>query len=676
MSGEKLIREIERLNPEQRHAVETGEGPLLLVAGAGSGKTGVITARIALMLENGIPQSRILALTFTNKAAREMEERVKALTGMQVSKLTISTFHAFGLRIIREQITTMGLRPKFTIYDTSDKNSVIREAAKELKIHYEPSEIMALSTLFSDIKTRRKKWDGINKAHKPLYNEYMEFMSLYNAVDFDDLIIKPLELFEKDEEIRAKYQQRYQYIMVDEFQDTSTVQYLLVKHLSEVHRNICCVGDDDQSIYSWRGADYTNILNFEKDFPELVEIKLERNYRSTGTILKAANAIIANNQDRKDKALWTHDKHDEMNIQITTSETDTEEAQFIADTILSLKSSGNFSFQEIGILVRTNALTRNIEEALLSENIPYAVSGGTSFFSRQEIKDIIAYLRIIENPDDNVNCIRIINIPRRGVGKTSLQTLIDLSKEQHCSLYSAAMGMVFGPQKKIRGSVNEGLAEFLDIIEAYQERFAPDENGKTSLAQPLRDLLEEIDYWPYLLQEFRHNEKIAKWRYENIQTFIDIMERWENHPDNLEPTLTRWLNRITLNTRDQIAEDENGKVHLMTIHASKGLEFDTVFLPGVENGIIPHAKSVEENPHALEEERRLFYVAVTRARKQLYISSCQSRQIRQERIICSPSPFLNEIPQDLMEEADTEEQILGAEEMEKIMATLPWMQGK
>ena len=670
------IRDLEavknRLNPQQREAVDTIEGPLLIVAGAGSGKTGVVTTRIAEMLRQGIPQASILALTFTNKAAREMEERIRSLTGLKLSNLTVSTFHAFGVRILRERSSLLGYRPNFTIYDSNDKLACLREASRELKLSHEPSELNALAGLFSDVKTRRAGWDEVTSIHKPLYDEYHELMHLHNAVDFDDLIIKPLELFETDNDVRQEYRDRYRYIMVDEFQDTSRIQYAFVKHLAEEHRNLCCVGDDDQSIYSWRGADYTNILNFEKDFSERKEIKLERNYRSTGTILKAANAVIANNTDRKDKELWTDDGHDEMTIRFALPEDDGQEAEFITETIGALRATEGLAYDEVGILVRTNSLTRSLEDALLSCNIPYSMSGGTSFFQRQEVKDMIGYLRVIDNPDDDVNLLRIINTPRRGVGKSTLEAIVSLSRERGYSLYSAVSDIVFGGAGNVGDKIRGGLAEFLDLIENYREAFETPEGEKSALAATFSEMLEEINYWGHLVQEFRHNEKVAKWRYENVQSFGTFLERWEKNPDNLEPTLTRWLNRITLNARDELDEDESGKVNLMTIHASKGLEFDVVFLAGVEEGIIPHQKSIEENPRSLEEERRLFYVAITRARQKLYISSCRTRKVRMETIACLPSPFLEEIPEELMDNHESEDPVTPGDDVSGYFANMPW----
>ncbi len=664
-----------RLNPQQLEAVETIEGPLLIVAGAGSGKTGVVTTRIAEMLNQGIPQASILALTFTNKAAREMEQRVKTVTGLKLSNLTVSTFHAFGVRILREKSKELSYRPNFTIYDSSDKLACLRESSRELKLSHEPAELNALASLFSDIKTRRAGWDEVTSIHKPLYNEYHELMMLHNAVDFDDLIIKPLELFENRPDVLNEYRQRFRYIMVDEFQDTSGIQYQLVRHMALKHRNLCCVGDDDQSIYSWRGADYTNLLNFEKDFSERKEVKLERNYRSTGTILKAANAVISNNTDRKIKELWTHDGHDEMTIQFATPEDDQQEADFIAETIGALRATDGMAYDQIGILVRTNALTRSIEDALMANNLPYTMSGGTSFFQRQEVKDMIGYLRVIDNPDDDVNLLRIINTPRRGIGKTTLEVIVNLARGKGYSLYSAVSEIVFsqgGEESKISEKIRSGLAEFLDLIERFRDMFQTEEGEKSALASTFNDLVEDINYWGFLVSEFRHNEKIAKWRYENIQSFATFLERWEKNTDNLDPTLNRWLNRITLNARDELDDNDAGKVNLMTIHASKGLEFEVVFLAGVEDGIIPHAKSIEENPRSIEEERRLFYVAITRARKKLYISSCLSRKIRLETIACVPSPFLEEIPQELMENTVSEEPLSQGDDVSEYFSKMPW----
>jgi len=657
-----------RLNPEQKLAVDTIEGPLLIIAGAGSGKTGVITNRIVNMLNHGIPQSNILALTFTNKAAREMGERVKLITGKKLSNLTISTFHSFGLKVLKEKIGYLGYRSNFTIYDTGDKMACIKEAARELKLKYENPELMELSNLFSAIKTQRVVWDRTNDMHRELYNEYLDHMKLYNAVDFDDLIILPIKLFEESEEILNTYRKRYRYLMVDEFQDTSLIQYKFLNLLSHESRNICCVGDDDQSIYSWRGANYQNIVQFEKDYPELIEIKLERNYRSTGTILKAANAVIANNTNRKTKELWTELNHNEMTIKLNNPEDDRDEGEFIAEAIAMLRTRERIKYDQVGILIRTNNLTKAIEDALLAHNIPYTMSGGTSFFERREIRDIISYLKIINNPDDDINVLRAINVPRRGIGKKTLETLINLSQAKRCSLYSAITSVVYSSDAPVSDIIKGNLADFVELVDNYTEAF---EEGK-DLADTALGLVEEIDYWAYLLQEHQKNDKIAKWKYDNVTMFLDFFRRWEKNPDNLEPTLSKWINRITLVTRDENQEDDSGKVNLMTIHASKGLEFDHVFLAGVEEDIMPHARAVAESEANVEEERRLFYVAITRARKSLFITYCRKRKQMREIIEPKPSRFLEEIPSELMEQMESEVEIQNADEATEYFARMPW----
>ncbi len=657
-----------RLNPEQKLAVDTIEGPLLIIAGAGSGKTGVVTSRIANMLNHGIPQSQILALTFTNKAAREMEERVKKITGKKLSNLTVSTFHAFGVKILREKIHYLGYRPNFTIYDSTDKNSCIKEAARELKLKFEWAELNELSNIISGLKTGRIQWDTNNELHRPLYDEYNEHLKLYNAVDFDDLIVRPKEILEDNPEVLEEYQDRYKYIMVDEFQDTSILQYNFIKMLADKYRNICVVGDDDQSIYSWRGANYENLLLFERNFAELKEIKLERNYRSTGIILEAANSVIKNNTNRKDKALWTEINPDAKVIQTSFPEDEKDEADFISETIASGVIRDRKKYEDYGILIRTNALSKSIEDSLLSCNIPYVMSGGTSFFQRKEIKDIISYLRLISNTDDDVNLLRVINTPRRGVGKRSLEIMIAKSQERRSGLYAASKELIFDQNSPLKGSAHSGLADFVDLIEEYKDQFHDEE---CKLADTVKEFVEEIDYWGMLVTEHPENEKIAKWKYDNIQTFIEFMNRWEKNPDTQNPTLQKYLNRITLITRNEDAEDDKGKVNLMTIHASKGLEFDNVFVAGVEDHILPHQKSVEESGN-VEEERRLFYVAITRARENLYITACQRRRTMNDTVECTPSRFLDEIPKKLMEVVESNTTVHEEKDAQVFFNKMPW----
>ena len=640
------------LNPEQFQAVTTVDGPLLIIAGAGSGKTRVITYRIAFMLNSGIPQHSILALTFTNKAAREMEERVKSLTGKKLQQLTVSTFHAFGVQILKSHITKLGYRENFSIYDTSDQQSLIKETARELRFSEDKLEFAKIISIFSRIKTERVTWREVDDTYRPLYEEYQSHLKLYNAVDFDDLIALPIRLLEEHPEVLEEYRRRYQYIMVDEFQDTSLYQYRFMKLLADGSRNVCAVGDDDQSIYSWRGANFENIINFEKDYPELMEIKLEQNYRSTGTILDAANSVISKNKHRKDKKLWTGSTSGKP-IELYQPLDEKQEALFICETIKTLAAREGLKYSDTAILIRTNALARSIEEALLTENIPYKMSGGTSFFQRQEIKDMICYLRAITNPDDDISLLRILNTPRRGIGKKTLETITSIATSQGSSLYGAIKLLQSANDSPLGSKTIADLTEFTDLLETYRPRFL---SGKR-LAETLRQLIQDIDYWSHLVAEFQKNDKVAKWRMKNIEIFAGSIEDYEKDPDNLNPSIFTYLNRITLNTSDD--EEETGKVNLMTIHSAKGLEREVVFLAGVEDNIIPHQRSLVENVEGdfdanLEEERRLFYVAITRAKQKLFMTACQERKIMRETVSSRISPFVEEIPPELIEFKEVE----------------------
>lgn len=632
------------LNPTQREAVTTLEGPLLILAGAGSGKTRVITYRIAYMLQKGIPQQAILALTFTNKAASEMQDRLKALTKRKLQNLVVSTFHAFGVMILRKNISLLGYRENFSIYDTSDQLALIKETCRELKLDPESVELGKALRVFSAIKTGRTSWDASNEQFKPLYQEYLSHLKAYNAVDFDDLIHLPIEIFTRYPEILEEYRKRFRYILVDEFQDTSMQQYDLLKLLADGSRNVCVVGDDDQSIYSWRGANYKNIERFEQDYPERKEIKLEQNYRSTNTILEAANRVIANNQNRKHKNLWSR-MDGGAPIEVFYPENEREEGKFIARKIKSLLFTDRITYEDVGILVRTNSLLRDLEEAFLSENIPYRISGGDSFYQRKEIKDILAYLRLMVNPDDDVSFLRIINTPRRGIGRKTLELLGEAAKNHGCSLYSLVTLMLQSRDTPLPGRVREDLASFLALLETYREKAS----HPRQLAQTVQTLIAELDYWGYLVQEYQKNDQIAKWKYHNLEILLQSIEDWEKDPENPSPGLYSYLNRISLLTRDDIEDDTGkGKVNLMTIHAAKGLEFRVVFLAGVEEGILPHARSLEENEANLSEERRLFYVALTRAKEKIYITSCKKRRLLRDIQEMNPSPFLEEIPKNLL----------------------------
>ena len=637
-----LVTLKEELNPEQYKAVTAIDGAILIIAGAGSGKTRVITYRIAHMLDMGIPQSQILALTFTNKAAKEMSDRVKELTQKKLQNLTVSTFHAFGVKILRSDIERLGYRENFSIYDETDRTALIKECGRELKFSPDALDIYKISTLFSNIKTGRKNWETANDMYRQLYESYQEGLKLYNAVDFDDLIVLPIKLFKEHPDILAKYKERYKYIMVDEFQDTSHQQYELMHLLAD--KNVAVVGDDDQSIYSWRGADYQNIINFEKDF-DVQEIRLEQNYRSTETILEAANGVISHNTNRKDKKLWSGNGGGKP-IEIFMPENETDEANFIAESIQGIAMEDSRKYDEFGVLIRANTQSRFIEEAFLQANIPYTMSGGTSFFERKEIKDVISYLRVIANHDDDINLLRIINTPRRGIGRATIQLINDEANKLGSTLWTAIQSLLQAQDSPASETLKEDLQEFVNIIENNRQKLI---SGR-GLASKVRALVEEINYKDHLVTEYSKNEKAVRFKLMNIESLLNSMETWENDPDNFNPSLFTYLNRITLLSRDDgNNENDKGKVNLMTIHASKGLEFPVVFIAGAEEGLIPHARSVDDNGGNVEEERRLFYVAITRARDKLLISSCQKRRKQQSIVECTPSRFLDEIPENLVE---------------------------
>lgn len=633
------------LNPEQYRAVTTIEGAILIIAGAGSGKTRVITCRIANMLEHGIPQSQILALTFTNKAAKEMADRIKSLTDKKLQNLTISTFHAFGVKVLRQDIEALGYRGNFSIYDETDRYALIKETGRELHFTGDAMDVYKIGNLFSDIKTGRKSWNAENSMYKELYKGYQEGLKVYNSVDFDDLITLPIRLWKENPEILASYKNRYKYIMVDEFQDTSHQQYEMMHILAD--KNVAVVGDDDQSIYSWRGADYQNILNFESDFPDVQEIRLEQNYRSTGTILAAANGVIKHNTNRKDKELWSGNGEGKP-IEIYMPENEAAEADFIAEGIQGICVEEKRKYDDFGVLMRANTQSRAIEEAFLEANIPYVMSGGTSFFERKEIKDIISYLRVISNHDDDINLLRIINTPRRGIGRAAIEALNTVAANMGVSLWEAIQAVLGSGEEEcpVSDSAAESLKEFSALIENNKTMLS----GK-GLSKKVRQMVTDINYFDFLIGENPKSEKAARFKYMNIESLIKSMEQWENNPEHEDTSLYAYLNRITLLSRDDLddGEADKGKVNLMTVHASKGLEFPVVFIAGAEEGLMPHSRAVEEGGDAaIEEERRLFYVAVTRARDRLFISSCRKRRKMNASVDCEPSRFLDEIPENLV----------------------------
>ena len=593
-----------------------------------------------------------------------MESRVKELTGKKLQNLTVSTFHAFGVKILRQEIGALGWRENFTIYDESDKIALIKESGRELKMSPEAMDCYKIAILFSDIKTGRKEWKAETEIYKELYRYYQEGLKLYNAVDFDDLIVLPIKIFREFPEILQKYRDRYKYLMVDEFQDTSHQQYEMMHLLAD--KNVAVVGDDDQSIYSWRGADYQNIVNFEKDFEGVKEIRLEQNYRSTETILEAANGVISHNTNRKEKKLWSQKTVGNKPIEIFMPQNETDEADFIAESIQGICAEEKIKYDDFGVLTRSNTQFKQIEEALIAANIPYVTSGGSSFYERKEIKDILSYLRVIANHDDDVNLLRILNTPRRGIGRSALEVLNEYATAQKKSLWETIKSLqaqgtdsteeqdefelssdipTKNKDNRLSPKILGALAEFTSLIESNSAML-----GGKDLAKKVKALVEEINYWDFLILENPKSEKAARFKYLNIDYLIQGIDTWEKDPDNDGKTsLYDYLNRITINNLDNDDEGDKGKVNLMTIHASKGLEFPVVFIAGAEEGLIPHARAIEEDEKNVEEERRLFYVAITRARDKLYISSCAKRKKMSATVDCQPSRFLDEIPPRLVE---------------------------
>ncbi len=641
------------LNDRQAEAVSTIHGPLLILAGAGSGKTRVITYRIAHLIAKGVPQSEILAVTFTNKAAREMAQRIRNLVPRKLSRLTISTFHAFGAQILREKAQILGYRPNFTIYDSQDQASLLKETAREMGMKTETFDVRDAAQIISLIKTGRARWTAESKHLKNLFKEYERNLKVYNAVDFDDLIVLPVKLLGENTEVRKELSSRYKYILVDEFQDTSSIQYDFMRLLVGEEKNICVVGDDDQSIYSWRGASFENIRRFERDFPGALEIKLEQNYRSTGTILKAANALISHNAGRKPKALWTGLPEGEP-IELLNAETEQEEAEFICSRIRTLMIRDSLKLHDFGVLIRANHLTRALEEGFRNENIPYSVSGGLSFFERQEVRDMLSYLKLIANHDDDTSLLRIINTPRRGIGRKLVEHASTVAAERHCSLFSALSVLAAQPELGLEEKARAVAGEFVELIGEYRQKFL---SGK-GMSKALRELVEEIDYWGHLLSENRDakDKDVVKWKFGNVESLVGSLADFEENPDIVHPSLFDYLARVSLASRDDLDEkDDEGRVSLMTIHAAKGLEFPVVFVAGVERDIIPHARSVEEADENLEEERRLFYVAITRAQRRLYLSWCFSRRRMGKPTESFPSPFLDELPPECIRMEDRQE---------------------
>ncbi len=649
------------LDPDQYKAVDATEGPLLIIAGAGSGKTRVITYRIARLLALGVPQESILALTFTNKAAKEMVHRAQSITGLPLRNLHISTFHSFGAWFLRREIHRLGWRENFTIYDEQDRLHAVKECARDLGSAADDFDPVRAAEWISSRRTGYgKAEDGeASPLYPALFEEYRRGLKVYNAVDFDDLIAMPLEILECHPDVAESLRRKFLYVMVDEFQDTSDQQYRLVKAFSG--GNLCVVGDDDQSIYSWRGANFGNIEAFERDHPGFTEIKLERNYRSTSLILDAANALISHNTKRKEKNLWSPGGKAGVPISLAVAEDEDDESSSIISRMKTLRISESLPWDAFGILVRTNGQSRTIEEALLESGLPYRTSGGPSFYQRREVRDMLAYLRAAANPDDDTSVLRIINVPRRGIGKSGLEKITSFSRSRNISMAQAMARLeaASDPIAEIR-SVREAMS-FFAYVRSLREAML---KGKKSISSSVRDIAKETGYWHFLLEEHKADEKAAAWKFRNLELLAHSIERWERDPDTLDRSLFTYLARVALTTRDD-PEDEDGKVSLLTIHSAKGLEFDVVFIPGCEDGILPHARSMEDKGGDIEEERRLFYVALTRARKNLYLSRCARRTRRGQGADTLPSPFLAELPEACLVSPESATPAASEEELRK-----------
>ncbi len=623
--------EITDLNNEQQKAVLKTDGPILILAGAGSGKTRVLTTKIAYLIkEIGISPYNILAITFTNKAAKEMNDRLYGMIGEVAKKIQVSTFHSFGLKILRENFSVLGYQSNFVIMDSEDTLSVIKKILKEFNLdpkQYNPS---AIRNKISGCKNELMTPDSYEKyaisefeqVVLKVYRKYQDTLFKNNSIDFDDLLILPIKLFREHKEVLDRYQERFQYILIDEYQDTNEAQYILTKMISSKYKNICCVGDNDQSIYSFRGANYRNILNFEKDYPNAEVIKLEQNYRSTSNILDAANDVIKNNRERKDKNLWsTKGKGEKISYFRAFNERD--EAMYVVREIKKLLNKG-IDYQDIAVLYRTNAQSRNMEEELLKENIPYRVVGSFYFYSRKEIKDLIAYLRLIHNEKDNVSLLRVINTPKRGIGDKTINNLIEKANNLGVSIYEA---------------IDSGKEqEFKKLIDSLR---------RISSELTLTELVDKILDVTGIKKEYEDEKTLeADIRIEYLEEFKTITKTFEEREGVV--SLEDFLLEISLVSDVNEYKDDKNRISLMTVHSVKGLEFDYVFVIGLEEGIFPHINSLMDNME-LEEERRLCYVAITRAKEKLYLVNARSRTIYGQESNNPTSRFIKEINEDLIE---------------------------
>ncbi len=634
---------LEGLNDVQRQAVLTTDGPVQIIAGAGSGKTRVLTHRVAYLLgEKRIHPWNILAITFTNKAAKEMKERISALIGSMAQDIWVSTFHSMCVRILRRNIDRLGYTSSFTILDTADQLSVIKQILKEENMDpkkFEPRnllfQISQAKNQLIDVPTFRASASGfMEQIAAQVYDRYQQKLRTNESLDFDDLLMITVKLFQEVPDVLDYYQKKFQYIHVDEYQDTNHAQYMLMKLLAEGHKNICVVGDSDQSIYRFRGADIQNILRFEQDYPNAKVIKLEQNYRSTKHILEVANQIIANNTERRPKNLWT-DKSEGEKASLFVAENEQEEAYFIVDTIARLSREGK-AYQDFAILYRTNAQSRVLEEFLLKANVPYQVVGGIKFYERKEIKDILAYLRVVVNPHDDISLERIVNVPRRGIGATTMDKIRAHATNEDVSLFSAILEVDYIPLSK---RIKDALTGFVQTIQAF--------HGMAEYLSAV-EMTEEILSRTQYREEYKKDKSIeAQARLENIDEFLSVAKEFENRSE--DKSILSLLTELALVAEVDNEPEETDTVSLMTVHSAKGLEFPHVFIVGMEENIFPHSRSLEDEVE-MEEERRLAYVAVTRAEEMLYLSRARTRTLYGFTSMNTSSRFLAEISPQLLQE--------------------------
>nr|WP_141262825.1 DNA helicase PcrA [Moorella sp. E308F] len=629
------------LNKPQQEAVKHRGAPLLVLAGAGSGKTRVLTYRVASLIQEGVAPENILAVTFTNKAAQEMKERLEGLVGNAARRLQVSTFHSACVRILRRDAHLLGYRSNFTIYDTDDQQALIREVLKELNLDEKKFPPRSVAHVISNAKNSLQTpeqylgWSATVKEQQQgtIYRRYQERLKAANAMDFDDLIMQTVALWQNNPLILRYYQQRWQHILVDEYQDTNHAQYVLVRLLAGKGENLCVVGDPDQGIYGWRGADIGNILAFEEDFPNARVILLEENYRSTQPILKAANAVIQHNVGRKEKRLWTRRREGEL-LHLYSAADERDEGNYIAAEIYRRHSQESRPFSDFAVLYRTHAQSRALEEAFLQAGIPYEIVGGLKFYQRKEIKDILAYLRVIANPDDATSLLRIINVPRRGIGETSLARLEAFAASRALSLYRALQQLENIPGIPAKG--RQALQEMITLLDNLRQQ-----QENLTITAMVTAILRETGYQAELEAE---KTPEAQARLENLKEFLTVTRNYDQGSE--KPELADFLAQVALVAESDTYSGGNAVV-FMTMHTAKGLEFPVVFLAGLEEGVFPHFRSLED-PEEMEEERRLCYVGMTRAKEVLYLTHAWTRNLYGNTMSNPPSRFLAEIPPDLI----------------------------